>query len=112
MFRPMTFCMVVVTFFAATTFAAADGAKVVITVERPKPVEQEAAVPFSGQRPAVDVAILLDTSNSMDGLINQAKSQLWTIVQQFAKAKKKGQTPVLRVHTSKIDSSILQNISL
>ena len=33
----------------------------------------------------------------MDGLINQAKSQLWTIVQQFAKAKKAGQTPVLRV---------------
>src|SRR5262249_26981284 len=27
----------------------------------------------------------------------QAKSQLWTIVQQFAKAKKHGQTPVLRV---------------
>ncbi len=103
MFRPMTFCMpvrfymVVVTFFTATTFAAADGAKVVITVERPKPVEQEATAPFSGQRPAVDVAILLDTSNSMNGLINQAKSQLWTIVQQFAKAKKKGLTPVLRV---------------
>jgi hypothetical protein len=43
------------------------------------------------------VALLLDTSNSMDGLINQAKSQLWTIVQQFAVAKKNGQTPVLRV---------------
>jgi hypothetical protein len=33
----------------------------------------------------------------MDGLINQAKKQLWTIVQQFAKAKKNGQTPELRV---------------
>jgi len=33
----------------------------------------------------------------MDGLINQAKSQLWTIIQQFAKAKKQGQTPALRV---------------
>ena len=52
---------------------------------------------FEGKRPTVDVAILLDTSNSMDGLINQAKSQLWTIVQQFAKAKKAGQTPALRV---------------
>ncbi len=47
--------------------------------------------------PAVDVAILLDTSNSMDGLINQAKSQLWTIVQQFARAEKNGDTPLLRV---------------
>jgi len=49
------------------------------------------------QRPAVDVAILLDTSNSMDGLIDQAKSQLWTIVNEFASAKRHGLTPVLRV---------------
>ncbi len=53
--------------------------------------------PFTGKRAAVDVAVLLDTSNSMDGLISQAKSQLWTIVQEFAAAKKAGQTPVLRV---------------
>ncbi len=53
--------------------------------------------PFSGTRPAVDVAILLDTSNSMDGLIAQAKSQLWSIVGQFADAKKAGKTPLLRV---------------
>ena len=53
--------------------------------------------PFRGDRPAVDVAVLLDTSNSMDGLINQAKSQLWNIVQQFAEAKKRGKTPHLRV---------------
>jgi hypothetical protein len=48
-------------------------------------------------RPAVDVAILLDTSNSMDGLIDQAKSQLWTIVNEFAAAKRHGLTPTLRV---------------
>ena len=53
--------------------------------------------PFKGVRPAVDVAILLDTSNSMDGLIDQAKTQLWTIVQQFARAEKNGKTPSLRV---------------
>ena len=53
--------------------------------------------PFKGVRPAVDVAILLDTSNSMDGLIDQAKTQLWTIVQQFARAEKNGKTPRLRV---------------
>jgi hypothetical protein len=33
----------------------------------------------------------------MDGLIGQAKSQLWNIVQQFADAKKNGMTPALRV---------------
>lgn len=53
--------------------------------------------PFKGKRPSVDVAILLDTSNSMDGLISQAKSQLWNIIQQFADAQKNGQTPILRV---------------
>lgn len=35
----------------------------------------------------VKIAILLDTSNSMDGLINQAKAQLWDIVNQFSYAK-------------------------
>jgi hypothetical protein len=45
----------------------------------------------------VDIALLLDTSNSMDGLINQAKGQLWAIVQQFAHARKDGHHPTLRV---------------
>ncbi len=35
----------------------------------------------------VKIALLLDTSNSMDGLINQAKSQLWDIVNEFSNAK-------------------------
>lgn len=35
----------------------------------------------------VKIALLLDTSNSMDGLINQAKAQLWDIVNQFTHAK-------------------------
>lgn len=81
-----------------TTWAMADAKKVVITVEKPEPEKSVTEkVPFEGHRSSVDVAILLDTSNSMDGLISQAKQQLWTIVQQFAKAKKNGQTPVLRV---------------
>ena len=32
----------------------------------------------------VKIALLLDTSNSMDGLIDQAKSQLWDIVNEFS----------------------------
>jgi hypothetical protein len=35
----------------------------------------------------VKIALLLDTSNSMDGLINQAKAQLWDIVNQFTHAR-------------------------
>jgi hypothetical protein len=42
----------------------------------------------------VDVAICLDTSNSMDGLIDSAKSKLWTIINDLAKIKP---APVLRV---------------
>lgn len=35
----------------------------------------------------IKVALLLDTSNSMDGLINQAKAQLWEIVNELSFAK-------------------------
>lgn len=55
------------------------------------------AIEVAARRAPVDVAILLDTSNSMDGLIHQAKSQLWTIIQEFARAKKYGRAPYLRV---------------
>ncbi len=48
-------------------------------------------------KPKIQMAILLDTSNSMDGLINQARTQLWKIVNEFAKAKRGGQTPELEV---------------
>jgi hypothetical protein len=38
-------------------------------------------------KPYVKIALLLDTSNSMDGLIDQAKAQLWDIVNEFSRAK-------------------------
>jgi hypothetical protein len=44
--------------------------------------EQEPAKPQT-----IMLALLLDTSNSMDGLIDQAKSQLWKIVNELAAAK-------------------------
>ena len=37
--------------------------------------------------PSIQIALLLDTSNSMDGLIDQAKSQLWSVVNEFIRAK-------------------------
>ncbi|HOV13768.1 MAG TPA: VWA domain-containing protein, partial [Spirochaetota bacterium] len=45
----------------------------------------------------IQMAILLDTSNSMDGLIDQAKSQLWKIVNELALSKKNGKSPKLEV---------------
>ena len=38
----------------------------------------------------IQVALLLDTSNSMDGLIEQAKTQLWKIVNELTSAEQKG----------------------
>ena len=47
--------------------------------------------------PRIDLCLLLDTSNSMDGLINQARAQLWTIVNNLAECRKNGRAPELRV---------------
>jgi len=45
----------------------------------------------------IQLAILLDTSNSMDGLIGQAKAQLWKIVNELARSKRHGVHPALEV---------------
>jgi hypothetical protein len=47
--------------------------------------------------PRIQLAILLDTSGSMDGLIDQAKSRLWKIVNELATARKNGRAPRLQV---------------
>lgn len=39
------------------------------------------------KKQTIKVALLLDTSNSMDGLINQAKAQLWEIINELSYAK-------------------------
>lgn len=43
--------------------------------------------PVEEKDQSIMLALLLDTSNSMDGLIEQAKSQLWRIVNELASAK-------------------------
>ena len=45
----------------------------------------------------IKLALLLDTSGSMDGLIDQAKSQLWTIVNELAVAKCDGAKPEVKI---------------
>lgn len=57
-------------------------------------------LPLPGDTPVVvnehvvELAICLDTSGSMDGLINSARQKLWTIVNDLAKAEP---TPKLRI---------------
>ncbi|MCP3057562.1 VWA domain-containing protein [Myxococcus sp. K38C18041901] len=47
--------------------------------------------------PVIQIALLLDTSGSMDGLLDQARTQLWNIVNRFAKAKRGGAAPRLEL---------------
>ena len=47
--------------------------------------------------PKIQVAILLDVSNSMDGLIEQAKAQLWNMVSTMGKAQCNDQTPKIEI---------------
>ena len=82
MFRKSLLAACVAALTAAPCFAEAD-----------KPViESKVAV-----EPKIQIAILLDTSGSMDGLINQTREQLWRIVNTFATAKKEGKRPKLEL---------------
>lgn len=45
----------------------------------------------------IQVALLLDTSNSMDGLIDQAKSRLWNIVNTLTTLKYDGKAPQIEI---------------
>ncbi|MDF1660999.1 MAG: VWA domain-containing protein, partial [Planctomycetota bacterium] len=47
--------------------------------------------------PVIQLALLLDTSNSMDGLIGQAKAKLWKVVNELATAKRGGMSPEIYV---------------
>ncbi|PKK89239.1 MAG: hypothetical protein CVV64_15120 [Candidatus Wallbacteria bacterium HGW-Wallbacteria-1] len=58
-----------------------------ISVENPNAIE----------KPLVQLAILLDTSGSMDGLINQARSKIWNIVNHFATSSRGGVKPRIEV---------------
>jgi hypothetical protein len=64
--------------------------------EDPKPTDKKPSDP-KPESNKVQIAILLDTSSSMDGLIDQAKSQLWKVVNSFTEAKRDGQTPFVEV---------------
>ena len=48
-------------------------------------------------RPVVQMAILLDTSGSMSGLIDQARTELWSVVNEFIAAERNGMQPEVHV---------------
>lgn len=61
------------------------------------PPALDAAQPDPTDGPVIKLALLLDTSNSMDGLINQARSRLWKVVNEVGKAEVDGVIPQLQV---------------
>lgn len=81
------------------------GTNLVISCSKsdPKSTEltvQNASVPSvntTSKDNKIQVALLLDTSNSMDGLIEQAKSRLWNIVNTLTTLKYNGQTPQVEI---------------
>ena len=69
--------------------------------EKPAPVE-EVATPTptpapSRDGPTIQIALLLDTSGSMDGLLDQARSQLWRVVNALDSATYHGDAPRLEI---------------
>ncbi|HSD13781.1 MAG TPA: vWA domain-containing protein [Flavobacterium sp.] len=71
----------------ANSYTKKEDAKISYSIE--KPVKKE--------NTKIQVAILLDTSNSMDGLIEQAKSRLWNIVNTLTTLKYHGKTPDIEI---------------
>jgi len=69
--------------------------------KKEKEIEQLALTETKVHQPKnkqfIKVALLLDTSNSMDGLIDQAKAQLWDIVNELSYAKCGDEKPNLQI---------------
>ncbi len=63
----------------------------------PRPMVSMPSDPAPVTLPRIQIAILLDTSGSMEGLINQARSQIWAIVNSLGHATRDGQLVHLEV---------------
>jgi len=61
--------------------------------------------------PKIQLAILLDTSGSMSGLIDQARQQIWQVVNEFSDAKQNGVKPILEVAVFEYGNSGLSSES-
>ncbi len=94
----ITTCLACALFVFAATVPLSQAAD---PVQSDKVIEVKAKkakkVKKNQRQPLIQLAILLDTSNSMDGLIDQAKTQLWKMVNEFIAVKRDGMRPLLTV---------------
>jgi Tfp pilus assembly protein PilV len=89
---------------AALAIALASGLAVQAQTTEPlkialEPFNNETVVterePVDG--PVIQLAICLDTSGSMEGLINQARTRIWSVVNRLDRAELNGEKPRLEV---------------
>lgn len=74
LYKPAAFAILIAIAISFTAFIA-------------PPSKKQKTVIAPKATPRIQVAILLDVSNSMDGLIEQAKAQLWNMVSTMGKAQ-------------------------
>src|SRR5260221_12251953 len=80
---------------AATAWTALESGSTGAVTKAPCAPAQASAP--DGRAPRVQIALLLDTSNSMDGLLDRASRQFWSVVNEFAAARRGGQAVELQV---------------
>ena len=68
---------------------------------------KEVTKPF--KKSTIKVALLLDTSNSMDGLIDQARAQLWEIVNELSYATCNHERSDLKIALYEYGNDLLSN---
>ena len=90
--------------FTLTTVKNSDAAKKpgTVTAVKPTPAPATTVTPTPVQQSdaaedVIQIALLLDTSSSMSGLINQARTQLWKIVNEMSEARRDGRRPKVQL---------------
>ena len=86
-FKTFLFCITLIAFIACN----ANNKKQNLAYTSTEKMQTDSSKQF------IKVALLLDTSNSMDGLIDQAKAQLWDIVNELSYAKCGTNKPNLQI---------------
>jgi hypothetical protein len=72
---------------SAAVFSIFAGLAVLDSALPKKQIRETKEIKTAAPAPKIQAALLLDVSNSMDGLIEQAKAQLWNMVSVMGKAK-------------------------
>lgn len=83
-------------FFTQFSFACQQSPKLGAIPNETPPAQFASQTSKTGNS-KIQVALLLDTSNSMDGLIDQAKAQLWKMVNRLADAQRQNEGVTLEI---------------